>query len=81
MLKLSDYIDRPGGRSACENLSEKQRSVDTIKSGNMRGATIALPARIALDERAARMNAFSKALVVLQYEDVTVIAVATKHGR
>jgi hypothetical protein len=63
------------------DLSEKQHSVDTIKSDNVRGATIALPVGIALDERAARMNAFWKALVALLYEDVTVIAVAAKHGR
>ena len=78
---FSKHIERRNGSVSHETLSERQRPVDTIKGADLRGATIALPSGISLDDHAARMNASWKALVDLQYDDVTVIAVAAKRER
>jgi len=54
--------------------------VRVIRSG-LDAATVALPAGIDLEERAARMNEFWRALVRLQYQDVIVVAVCANGER
>jgi len=55
--------------------------VRLIRSIGLDGASVSLPANIDLATRAERMNAFWRALVRLQYEDVVVIAVCATGAR
>jgi len=55
--------------------------VRLFRSLGLDAATVALPAGIDLETRAERMNAFWRALVRLQYEDVVVVAVSASGGR
>jgi hypothetical protein len=50
--------------------------VGVARSPGLDIASVALPAGIDLEDRAARMNAFWDALVDLQYRDVIVVALA-----
>jgi hypothetical protein len=54
----------------CEDVGE----VRTIDSIGLKAASVALPAGIDLEDRAARMNDFWRALVDYQYRDVFVVA-------
>jgi len=51
--------------------------VHSIKSLGLDAATVALPAGISLDERAARMNDFWRKLVDFQRQDVIVVALCS----
>ena len=45
-----------------------------MRSPGLDAASVALPAGIDLDDRAARMNEFWRALIEFQYRDVLVVA-------
>jgi hypothetical protein len=55
-------------------ISEDAGEVRVISSPGLDAASVALPAGIDLEVRAARMNAFWDALVDLQHRDVIVVA-------
>ena len=44
-------------------------------------ASVALPAGVGLDDRAARMNEFWRALVEFQYRDALVVAICVDEER
>jgi hypothetical protein len=56
-------------------ISEDVGGVSVMRSPGLDAASVALPAGIDLDDRAARMNEFWKALVEFQYRDVLVVAI------
>jgi hypothetical protein len=56
-------------------MCEDTGDVRVISSLGLDAATVALPAGITLDDRAARMNDFWRALVEFQYRDVLVVAI------
>jgi hypothetical protein len=55
--------------------------VSVVRSPDLDAASIALPANIDLEDRAARMNGFWKALVDYQHRDVIVVALAVGDER
>jgi hypothetical protein len=55
--------------------------VSVMRSPGLDTASVALPADIDLEDRAARMNAFWRALVAFQHRDVLVVALAVGEGR
>jgi hypothetical protein len=55
--------------------------VRMVRSLGLDAAVVALPSGIDLEERAARMNEFWRALVRLQYQDVIVVAVCANGER
>ena len=82
MTSLREYIAsqhrarrsaRP--RTARRPISEDAGGVSVTRSPGLDAATVTLPAGISLDDRAARMNEFWKALVEFQYRDVLVVAI------
>ena len=62
-------------RTVRRQISEDAGGVNITRSPGLDAATVALPAGISLDGRAARMNEFWKALVEFQDRDVLVIAI------
>jgi hypothetical protein len=56
-------------------MCEDTGDVSVVRSLGLDAASVALPAGISLDDRAARMNDFWKALVEFQYRDVLVVAI------
>jgi hypothetical protein len=52
-----------------------------MRSPGLDAASVALPAGIDLDDRAARMNEFWRALVDFQYRDVLVVALCAGEER
>jgi hypothetical protein len=56
-------------------MREDVGDVQIMRSPGLDAATVALPAGIDLDDRAARMNDFWKTLVEFQYRDVLVVAI------
>jgi hypothetical protein len=82
MMNLNEYIVRNAQkhRSSQANarrdaISEDTGEVRVVRSLGLDAASVALPAGISLDDRAARMNHFWKALVKFQYWDVLVVAI------
>jgi hypothetical protein len=59
---------------ARQSMREDVGDVSVVSSLGLDAATVALPAGISLDDRAARMNDFWRALVEFQYRDVVVVA-------
>ena len=78
MVSLTDYIAQRGRRRATRPrrvpMAEDVGEVRTIRSAGLEAASVALPAGIDLEDRAARMNAFWKKLVDFQHSDVIVVA-------
>jgi hypothetical protein len=55
--------------------------VGVARSPGLEAASVALPAGIDLEDRAARMNEFWKALVEFQHRDVLVVALCVGDER
>jgi hypothetical protein len=55
-------------------VSEAADEVSVKRSSNIDTASIALPMGISLEDRAARMNEFWRALVEFQHRDVLIVA-------
>jgi len=81
MKRLRDHLVE--NASATRGARKKPRSrkpaveageVRVIRSLGLDAATVALPAGVDLETRAARMNSFWDALVDFQYQDVIVVA-------
>ena len=62
-------------------IREDAGDVSVMRSPGLDAATVALPAGIDLDDRAARMNEFWRALVEFQYRDVVVVALCVGEER
>jgi hypothetical protein len=79
VVTLKEYIIRQSrtrrhSRTARRPMREDVGEVRVMSSIGMDAATVALPAGIDLEDRAARMNDFWRALVEYQYRDVLVVA-------
>ena len=75
MSSLNAYIIRRAqAYRKSRTVSEDVGEVRTLSSHGLDAATVALPAGISLDQRAARMNDFWRKLVEFQYRDVLVVA-------
>jgi hypothetical protein len=86
VVRLKDYIVRSGRtrrtpRTARRPMREDVGVVSVVRSPDLDAASIALPANIDLEDRAARMNGFWKALVDYQHRDVIVVALAVGDER
>lgn len=82
MTSLKEYIERQHGarrpsrpHAARRPMREDTGDVSVTRSPGLDAATVALPAGISLDDRAARMNDFWKALVEFQFRNVLVVAI------
>jgi hypothetical protein len=62
-------------------MREDVREVRVISSPGLDAASVALPAGIDLEDRAARMNEFWDALVEFQYRNVIVVALCVGEER
>jgi hypothetical protein len=62
-------------------MREDAGEVRVISSPGLDAASVALPAGIDLEDRAARMNAFWDALVEFQHRDVIVVALCVGDER
>jgi hypothetical protein len=62
-------------------MREDVGDVSIVRSPRLDAASVALPAGIDLDDRAARMNEFWRALVEFQYRDVAVVALCVGKER
>jgi hypothetical protein len=77
---FGEYVERrDGGRAARGTrkrtvVREDAGEVQSIRSQGLQAASVALPADVDLEERAARMNEFWRALVEYQHRDVVVVA-------
>ena len=87
MKTLGDHIvgnarasrkSRARPRPAHHPMREDVGEVHVISSPGLDAATVALPAGIALDDRAERMNEFWKALAKFQYRNVLVVAICAE---
>lgn len=82
MVSLTEHIARrrrrPEARPRRAPRAENVGDVQRIRSRGLQAATVAFSAGVDLEERAARMNAFWRALVDLQFEDVVVVALCAK---
>jgi hypothetical protein len=58
----------------CDCATPIRDEVSVKRSSNIDTASIALPMGISLEDRAARMNEFWRALVEFQHRDVLVVA-------
>jgi hypothetical protein len=88
MMNLNEYIVRNAQKlrgsqtnARRDAISEDTGDVRVTHSPGLDAATVALPAGISLDDRAARMNAFWRALVEFQYRDVLVVALCVGDER
>jgi hypothetical protein len=86
VLGLKDYLNqrrdaRRRRHPSTTDVSEAADDIRTIKSLGLDAATVALPAGISLEERAARMNSFWRALVDFQRQDVLVVAICSSEER
>jgi hypothetical protein len=75
MVRLKDYIisrkrARRASRSVRRPINEDVGEVRVLSSLGLDAASVALPAGINLEDRAARMNDFWRALVDFQNRDV-----------
>ena len=82
MTNLKQYIASQYGarrpsrpHAARRSVREDVGDVSVVSSLGLDAATVALPAGISLDDRAARMNDLWKTLVKFQYRDVLVVAI------
>jgi hypothetical protein len=83
---LRDFIANNGrarrvSSKARHPVREDAGEVRVMNSIGMDAASVALPAGIDLDDRAARMNEFWRALVDFQYSDVLVVALCAGDER
>ena len=81
MTSLREHIGRKYKERRLSRLSIAHRAAheDVVRVDSSLGfdtASVALPADIDLDDRAARMNAFWEKLVDFQHRDVIVVALA-----
>lgn len=88
MVNLREYIvskhaarRRSTSQAARRQMREGAGDVSFTRSRGPDAASVALPANVDLDTRAARMNAFWRALVEYQYRDVLVVALAVDDER
>ena len=89
MRSLKEYITRHDlarRKSSTTSRSrrpmrEDVREVRVISSPGLDAASVALPAGIDLEDRAARMNEFWDALVEFQYRNVIVVALCLGEER
>jgi hypothetical protein len=91
VVSLKDYITRDDlarrtSRTAKPSRSRRQMredvgDVSVVRSPGLDVASVALPGGIDLENRAARMNKFWKALVELQYRNVIVVALCVGDER
>jgi len=86
VVSLKEHIIRQRrarrmSRSARRPVHEDVGGVRIMSSIGMDAATVALPAGIDLEDRAARMNEFWRALVDYQYRDVVVVALCVGEER
>jgi hypothetical protein len=85
VTSLKQFITRKhGARRASPSrrlMSEDDGEVRVINSGGLDAASVALPAGIDLEDRAARMNDFWRALVDFQDRDVFVVAMCSGEER
>ena len=86
MTSLKEYIvshdrTRRPSRTARHPMREEVGDVSVMRSPGLDAASVALPAGIDLDDRAARMNEFWRALVDFQYRDVLVVALCVGEER
>jgi hypothetical protein len=82
VTNLKQFIERQHGarrpsrpHAARRSVSEDTGDVSVTHSPGLDAATVALPAGIDLEDRAARMNDFWRALVEFQYRNVLVVAI------
>jgi hypothetical protein len=83
---LKEYIVSHGrtrrpSRTSRRPMREDVGYVSVMRSLGLDAASVALPAGIDLDDRAARMNEFWRALVDFQYRDVLVVAICVGEER
>jgi hypothetical protein len=91
VVSLKEYITRHDlarrkSRTTKPSRSRRQMREDVgevrvISSPGLDAASVALPAGIDLEDRAARMNEFWDALVDFQYRDVIVVALCVGDER
>jgi hypothetical protein len=86
VTSLKEYIANNGrarrkSTEARHPVREDVGEVRVMSSIGRDAATVALPAGIDLDDRAARMNEFWRALVEFQYRDVLVVALCAGDER
>lgn len=92
MTSLKDYIIARHGRTrrtsrtawpptARHQVREDVGEVRVMSSPGLDAASVALPAGIDLEDRAARMNEFWRALVDFQHRDVLVVALCAGDER
>ena len=89
MTSLKEYIARHDlARRKSSTTTRSRRliyegagDVSVARSPGLDAASVALPAGIDLEDRAARMNGFWDALVDLQYRNVLVVALAVGDER
>jgi hypothetical protein len=86
VTSLKEYIighDRTHlpSRSARRPVRADAGDVSVMRSPGLDAASVALPAGIDLDDRAARMNEFWRALVEFQHRDVLVVALCAGEER
>jgi hypothetical protein len=62
-------------------MQEDAGDVSVMRSPGLNTASVGLPAGIDLDDRAARMNEFWRALVDFQYRDVLFVALCVGEER
>ena len=86
VTSLKEYIISHGhtrrpSRTARRPIREDVGEVSVKGSPGLDAASVALPAGIDLDDRAARMNEFWRALVAFQRRDVLVVAICVDEER
>jgi hypothetical protein len=88
--KFKEYLARHGdspraSRTTKPTTARSMRAdvgdVSTVRSHGFDAASVALPAGIDLDDRAAKMNAFWRALAEFQHCDVLVVALCIGEER
>ena len=86
MTSLRQYIARQRRprrkpRAARPPMREGTGAVSVVRSPRLDTASVALLGDVALEDRAARMNAFWDKLVDLQHRDVLVVALCVGDER
>jgi hypothetical protein len=89
VTSLKEYIARHDLARRKSSTTPKSRrpvrenagDVTFMRSPGLEAASVALPANIDLDDRAARMNAFWDKLVEFQHRDVIVVALCVGDER
>jgi hypothetical protein len=86
VVNLKEYIARQRSprrksRTARHPMREDTGDVGIMRSPGLDAASVALPADIDLEDRAARMNAFWDKLVEFQHRDVLIVALCVDEER